>query len=110
MHALITGTWFLCREIELSNIRLEHVELGDLTVSLHLPVSKTDVQARGVRRTHGCSCLEGDNQSKALCPFRTVAHTIVSLRLLFGDEFVLTPSTPFVSRRAQVGSWRKTMW
>ena len=55
---LVVSCWWLCRGIELAA-----ATVGDVTlvperaeVSLALPVGKTDPNALGTSRTHGCLC------------------------------------------------------
>ena len=60
--AIVLGSWFLARESELSTTRASFVtfgndvRLGGETVTWHLPASKSDPEAKGVARTHGCCC------------------------------------------------------
>jgi hypothetical protein len=60
-NAVVAGSWFLTREIELSTTRAALVELrgiesSDPTATWHLPASKADAEAVGCSRTHGCTC------------------------------------------------------
>ena len=54
--AVVVGTYFLLRELELSAIDMEDVSFTKDTVTLNLPVSKVDWQAKGCRRTWSCIC------------------------------------------------------
>ena len=61
-NAVVAGSWFLTREVELSAAPAATVEvhLGPpLSVTWALPASKTDVVARGTVRRHGCACGGG---------------------------------------------------
>jgi len=49
-------------------------------VKWHLPASKTDAEARGVARAHGCCCSAA---SPASCPFHAVESQLSRLRRLF---------------------------
>lgn len=59
LHAVVVGTYFLLRELELSAIDMEDVTFTNDTVTLNLPVSKVDWQAKGCRRTWSCICNLG---------------------------------------------------
>ena len=59
--AVIAGSWWLCREVELSATRARLLELdlplsGKPSVRWHLPASKTDTEAVGMARTLRCCC------------------------------------------------------
>lgn len=54
--AVVVGVLFLLRELELSAIDMEDVSFTDTTITLSLPVSKVDWQAKGCRRTWSCKC------------------------------------------------------
>ena len=60
-RALICGVWWLAREMELSTARASLLSFRlceeRLVAAWCLPVSKTDQQALGVSRAHGCTCL-----------------------------------------------------
>eukprot|EP00972_Heterocapsa_arctica_P079592 11729457-Heterocapsa_arctica.AAC.1 len=69
---VLAGSWWLTREIELSNTRACHVTFsgspsvpGQLIATWCLPASKADPQAVGVERVHGCTC---EHKSLQSCP------------------------------------------
>ncbi len=66
VEVILTGCWFLLREIEVANIRVEDLVLGAGagcgSVTLNISVSKTDPCAKGAYRTLGCAC------PSLLCP------------------------------------------
>ncbi len=68
--ALLTGCWWLLREIELANLRLQDVSVaigrGCGVAALKVSASKTDWKAKGLVRRHGCAC------PSVLCPVRAV--------------------------------------
>lgn len=69
----VVGAAFVLREVELASLTLDCgcLELNDsaLTVTLKLPVSKSDASGRGAARTLGCSCKGSRHW---LCPFHAV--------------------------------------
>ena len=84
--ALIAGTWWLTREIELSNapaamVSFREDQNGRLAATWHLPASKTDPMALGLERTHGC-CCDGGKFQRA-CPAHTLWHQRAWLRARF---------------------------
>ena len=87
--AMVAGAWFLTREVELATTRacLIALELGvdgERIVRWHLPASKTDVEARGVSRAHGCSC---SSSSRSLsCPYHAVLEQLERLRARFPER------------------------
>ena len=59
--AIMVGSWWMCRELELATARAKLVEFervgrGVLKATLHLPSSKTDLRAEGVSRSLLCAC------------------------------------------------------
>lgn len=56
LAAVVVGVLFLLRELELSAIDMKDVSFTDTTITLSLPVSKVDWQAKGCRRTWSCKC------------------------------------------------------
>ena len=56
-RALLVGSWWLLREIELANILIGNVhQVSPQEVLLHLPASKSDPTGRGAHRAHRCAC------------------------------------------------------
>merc|ERR1712086_1037609 len=87
--AVIAGSWFLAREVELATTRAKLVALevnseGDPVVKWYLPASKTDAEARGVARAHGCCCISA---APASCPYHAVVAQLDRLRRLFPDRW-----------------------
>ena len=85
-RALVAGTWWLTREVELSTARAKHVlfsrsEDGKLAATWHLPVSKADPGALGVERTHGCCCEQ--HPLCSVCPAHTLWYQRAFLRSRF---------------------------
>ena len=87
-RAMIAGAWFLCREVELSTTRASLVEVsstkGALSVSWTLPVSKSDSEALGVARSHGCGC---SSSPSAGCPYHAIAAQLDFLRVKFPEQW-----------------------
>ena len=87
--AVIADSWFLAREVELATTRAKLVALevnseGDQVVKWYLPASKTDAEARGVARAHGCCCISA---APASCPYHAVVAQLDRLRRLFPDRW-----------------------
>ena len=59
LAAVLIGVYFLLRELELSAIDMEDVSFTESSITLSLPVSKVDWQAKGCRRTWSCVCSQG---------------------------------------------------
>ena len=83
--AVIAGSWFMTREVELSTTRAALVTLlnddsAEASVQWRLPASKSDQQALGVARTHGCACGGAVNTG---CPFHAIKSQLLRLRRLF---------------------------
>ena len=57
-ETLIAATWFLLRGLEIASARCADLALfrAKREARLRLPVSKTDVTAKGCERTHACIC------------------------------------------------------
>ena len=55
---VVLGSWFLCREIELANLRVKHMAVDTVAkqVTLTLASSKTDTVGSLVHRKHSCYC------------------------------------------------------
>ena len=54
----LTAVWFLLRGIEIANVVGNDVRFnkGNRSVTVRLPVSKTDTEGKGCERTHICIC------------------------------------------------------
>ena len=83
--AVVAGSWFLMREVELSTSRASLVRFADVgtenqTVTWSLPASKSDQQALGALRTHGCAC---SSPRSAGCVFHALRSQHARLRRLF---------------------------
>ena len=72
---LMCGSWWMCRELELSSFRARLLEFervpGELgagvwKASMHLPASKTDLQAAGVSRSLLCTCSLSSRSSSSI--------------------------------------------
>ena len=64
---IVCSTYFLLRELEASAVDVGDVSLSANSVTLSLPVSKTDWQAKGCRRTWSCLCSRS-----LICPFHVI--------------------------------------
>ena len=86
--AVITGAWWLCREIELSTLRARLAEFswssGRWKVTLHLPASKTDQLAQGVSRSLLCMCTEFGKHG---CPACVLVDHVLHLQQLFPSRW-----------------------
>ena len=96
--AMIVGSWWLCREVELSTLRASLVEFNvvtrPLTASLHLPASKTDQLAAGLARMLSCTCGSSPS-SRPSCPVHVLMDHVLFVRSAFpqrctGDKFDLS--------------------
>ena len=86
--AVLVGSWWLCREIELSNQRAALVEFfgsgSSLRAALHLPASKTDQLAAGSSRSLSCCCPpRPSGRDRASCPVHCLVDHLLYLRVLF---------------------------
>ncbi len=68
--AILTGAWWMLREIELANLTGADVSIcagrGCGVAAVLVSASKTDWRAKGLTRRHGCAC------PSILCPVRAV--------------------------------------
>lgn len=89
--AMMAGTWFLCREVELSTSRARTMEFSEtgglLEVTWHLPASKNDQAALGYARRLRCACtphakLRGE---RAKCIAHVLLDHVLFLRTRFAD-------------------------
>ena len=84
-NAVVIGSWWLMREIELSTVRAGHLSLHGGVVSLLLPASKTDTQAFGASRSHRCGC--GQGQESPGCPYHAAWDQLLWLQRTFPSQF-----------------------
>ena len=87
-RALIAGSWWLTREVELATaraalIRFRKGPLG-LEATWSLPASKADPAALGTMRTHGCCCKKGTLAEA--CPSHTLWAQRADLRSWFPER------------------------
>ena len=88
-NAIVVGSWWLLREVELATARacLVRRSRGDDGVQqlfLTLPASKADQQARGAERGHRCRCpLLSDRHG---CPTCALRDQLAFLRRQFPSE------------------------
>ena len=68
---IVTATYFMLRELEVSAIELTDITFSSDSVSLHLPVSKTDWAAKGCTRTWSCLC-----DRELPCPFHVLLNYV----------------------------------
>ena len=105
----LCGSWWAMREVELSTARCMQVEFlkgeGCGRCVFNLPVTKTDPQALGKKRTHACACSASVGGGESLCPVKVArklyhgavhhgpagAHPIPAMRPLWpsaGGQFI----------------------
>ena len=86
-NAIVVGSWFLTREVELATSRACLVRITEAahghpaTVSWSLPASKSDPRAEGVERTHRCACSDG--RFSPGCPVCAMRDHLSFLRKAF---------------------------
>ena len=81
---VLSGSWFLMREIELANarashVRFEHTSSDHPVVHWSLPVSKTDTKGEMIERSHVCSCSAG---TEPLCIVHALRRRIDKIELM----------------------------
>ena len=76
---MVVGSWWMLREIELAALKREQIQYRACNPvkdqgfgTINLPVSKSDWQALGKRRSHQCICPD------ELCPVRAVGCLLAS--------------------------------
>jgi hypothetical protein len=85
---MVIATFFVMREIEAANLRVEHTTINDneLSVQLLLPVSKKDPRAVGCSRAWKCLCKGGAaaGATRMDCPYHAATEQLARLRERFG--------------------------
>jgi hypothetical protein len=76
LQAMMVGSMFLLREVELAGIAVEHVSLDAARqeVTVRLTSSKSDFMALGTSRTWGCIC----GVRTLPCPFHICSRVVAS--------------------------------
>ena len=109
LRALVAGSWWLTREIELGNAACGDITvIDDNTVEWNLPVSKSDTRALGARRSHRCACAASSGSGvfpRLLCPVCTLKAQLL-FRAGAPPEAPLFPdaSGGFVSKKAMIAT------
>ena len=87
---MVIATFFVLREIEAANLRVEHVTINakERRVELLLPVSKKDPRAVGCSRAWKCLCKDGAaaGEVRQDCPYHAVTEQLAKLRARFGAQ------------------------
>ena len=95
--AIIFGSWWFCREVELSTARAALFEFtwvdARWRATIHLPVSETDQMATGIARGFGCQCSAIGELGRPVC---TLVEHVLFLRRRFAHRF-LEASQPWTS-------------
>ena len=100
LDVVVLGLWFMLREAELAAARLAHLTIDSDTVSLMVPVHKTDQVGSLSMRQLNCACRYRRHH---LCPWHSAFRHLKRVRLhgcyvegpsfpLVPDEAGLTPS------------------
>ncbi|CAE7156089.1 unnamed protein product, partial [Symbiodinium necroappetens] len=87
---VVLGSWFLCREIELANLRVKHMAVDTTAkqVTLALASSKTDTVGSLVHRKHSCYCgVVPEN----ICPYHA-ALRIADECSVDPEDFLFSPT------------------
>jgi hypothetical protein len=95
-RCILIGSFFLLREMELAAARVGDLtlDLVKRTVTLRLPISKTDQGGAGTSRVWPCCCL---GTSAVPCAFCCMRCHVESLALKFGDRSTVTSFPLFPS-------------
>ena len=88
-NAILLGSWFLMREAELAGAKAHNLKVVTRgsrppLVQWSLPASKTDQQALGVARTHGCCC---SSEPRRRCPVHSAWDQLLILEERFPSCF-----------------------
>ena len=78
---ILVSTLFMLRELEASAVDRRDVTFTEDSVTLRLPVSKVDWQAKGCSRTWSCLCDRGLS-----CPVHVLLDHCALLERTFGDR------------------------
>ena len=81
---VLSGSWFLMRELELANarashVRFEHSSSDHPVVHWSLPMSKTDTKGEMIERSHACSCSQ---EVEPLCIVHALRRRMAKIELM----------------------------
>ena len=104
--------WFMLRESEISSARLGHLSLHAQTVTLAIPLHKTDIQGHMTERSLSCSCRV---RRHPLCVWHAAERHLIRMRENLGTlsalRFPLFPTedgrTP--GKHQMVAVFRRTI-
>jgi len=88
-NALVVGAWWMMRETELAGVRAALAVVSQTsppTAEITLPASKSDVQALGATRSHGCTCSPPN--FRADCPVHALWDQLLLLQQAFPELHV----------------------
>ena len=91
LDVVVLGLWFMLREAELAAARLAHLTIDSDTVSLMVPVHKTDQVGSLSMRQLKCACRYRRHH---LCPWHSAFRHLKRVRL--HGNYVEGPSFPLV--------------
>ena len=78
--AIVVGSWWMCREIELATLRAALVEFNIVSrpplATLHLPASKSDQLAAGMARSLSCTCMASRSE-RSCCPVHVLIDHVL---------------------------------
>jgi len=83
-NAIVCGTWWMLRELELATLRAALVEIREVSppvAVLTLPASKNDFEGLGATRALACVCLGGPPRRDCPC------HAVWDQKLLLQRRF-----------------------
>ncbi|KAF4753212.1 hypothetical protein FOZ62_017725, partial [Perkinsus olseni] len=109
-YSYILGSWFLLRGAELCNLKLEDISVDrdGRRVELCVSSSKTDIQAVGITREHGCTCTAGTGElGRDLCPARA-AGMLLRMREIEGataGDYLVVDAVGQPIRKAVLREW-----
>ena len=95
----IIASWWMLREIELSNLTLDCINFENTSAELKLPISKMDPTGRGTSRSLCCTC---SSTPSSLCPFHTL-----KAQFDYASSLSSSPSAPLCPTAAGKAATKK---
>ena len=89
-HTLLLGAWWLCREIELSELTWQDCELTATQATLNFKSSKPDLEAMGEARAHDCMCK---HIGPGFCPVHLLIEHKAAVQRVLGKH-AISPAAP----------------